>query len=80
MDSGKILLGFLSGAAVGIAVGILFAPHKGSVTRRKISKTAQDVKQNVTDKFKDLAEKAEDFIEDLKDVADEISLSIEDEQ
>ena len=78
MDSGKILLGFLSGAAVGVVVGMLYAPHKGSVTRKKIAKTAKDVSDNVTDKFKDLAEKAEDFIDDLRDVADEIALKVED--
>jgi gas vesicle protein len=32
----NFLPGLLAGAAVGIIVGILFAPDKGSETRRKI--------------------------------------------
>lgn len=37
MKAGKILLGVLSGAAAGAAFGLLYAPKKGSETRRKIS-------------------------------------------
>ena len=38
MGNGKILLGVLAGAAAGATLGILFAPKKGSVTRKKIIK------------------------------------------
>lgn len=37
MKAGKILLGVLSGAAAGAAVGMLFAPKKGADTRQKIA-------------------------------------------
>lgn len=33
----NFLAAFLGGAAVGVAVGILFAPEKGSDTRQKIA-------------------------------------------
>lgn len=36
MNLGKFLLGIAAGVAVGVTVGVLFAPHKGSKTRRKI--------------------------------------------
>jgi gas vesicle protein len=36
MSTGKLLIGILAGAASGILLGILYAPDKGTVTRRKI--------------------------------------------
>lgn len=42
MKAGKILLGILSGAAAGAAVGMLYAPKKGSETRRRIADTSNE--------------------------------------
>lgn len=54
MSTGKILLGILAGAAAGAALGILFAPDKGSNTRKKISKEAEDYTDELKSKFNDL--------------------------
>ena len=39
----NFLLGFLAGAAAGAVVGILFAPGKGSETRKNIGKKVRDL-------------------------------------
>lgn len=37
MKSGNMLSGFFAGVIAGVAIGILFAPAKGSEIRRKLS-------------------------------------------
>lgn len=39
----NFLIGFLAGAAAGAVAGILFAPDKGSATRRNIRKKVKDL-------------------------------------
>jgi hypothetical protein len=62
-NNSKILLGFLVGAAVGGALGILLAPDKGSETRRKIVEKGNEVGDSlssfgdtVKDKFNDVVD------------------------
>ena len=43
MNTGKALLAVLAAAAAGVAVGMLFAPDKGTETRKKIARTKDDV-------------------------------------
>jgi gas vesicle protein len=42
MNSSKLLLGVLGGVAAGALMGVLFAPEKGSKTRKKIMNKAND--------------------------------------
>jgi gas vesicle protein len=48
------ILGFLAGAAIGAAVGVLFAPRSGKETRERMAGKASDAK----DELDDLIEKA----------------------
>lgn len=59
MTTGKVFLGILAGFAAGAALGILFAPDKGKVTRGKIADKSKDLadslNKTVSDKFNTLA-------------------------
>lgn len=54
MDNGKLVIGVLTGAAIGAALGVLFAPDKGSETRKKISGKASDSVDDIRNKLADL--------------------------
>ena len=72
MSSGKVLLGVLAGLAAGALVGILFAPEKGSVTRKKMSKKTEDFVDGLKEKFNefldDISEKFEEVKEEVSDI------------
>ena len=49
--SSESILALLAGAAIGVGIGILFAPDKGSNTRDKIKNSFDDLKDGVKSKF-----------------------------
>lgn len=51
MNKGKALLGVLAGIAAGAALGVLFAPDKGSNTRKKIINDGKDLADAINDKI-----------------------------
>ena len=73
MNTSRILLGFVAGAAVGAALGILFAPDKGTETRRKISEKSNDVAGSLKDKFSDLVDGVKDKFSGLKSDAEDVA-------
>jgi len=51
MSSGKVVLGVLAGLAAGAIMGILFAPEKGSKTRKQILDKGGDYTDELKAKF-----------------------------
>lgn len=72
MSSGKIVSGILIGAAAGAILGILFAPDKGSETRKKIAKKGTDMKDSLKEKVNDFVESISDHFQNAKDEAGEL--------
>ena len=72
MKSGKLVLGILAGVAVGAIAGILFAPDKGSKTRRKIVSKGKDYVSGVQEKFDELVDTISRKYEDKKEEAGEL--------
>lgn len=62
-SSGKILAAVAAGIAAGAILGILFAPDKGSETRRKISEKGK----RFSDDAKDMLQKGKEKLNDLKE-------------
>ena len=66
MSPGKVLLGVLVGATAGALAGILFAPQKGKVIRRKLSRSSGTITDEVKEKFDGLLEDISEKFEKIK--------------
>ncbi len=87
MKTSKTIIGVLSGVAVGAALGILFAPDKGSKTRKKIAdrsnKAKEDLKDNfdhfldtLSEKYNSLVQKGDELMEEGKNQAKNVKNQI----
>lgn len=70
METGKVLLGVTVGMAAGAILGILFAPDKGSKTRKKILRKGGDFTDTLKDKFNDFVDSISEKFDDAKHEAD----------
>jgi gas vesicle protein len=52
----KLIGALVIGAAIGGALGILFAPEKGSVTRKKIAGKSEDLAKGIKEKVREYSE------------------------
>ena len=67
MKPGSILLGAAIGLVAGSVSGLLFAPKKGSVTRRFIAKKGSDYIGGMKDRYSDRLQNVNQKIESLKE-------------
>lgn len=61
--SGEVVSSFLLGGLIGAALGILFAPSSGKVTREKVNDWLDETTEDAKEKF----EKLEEEIKKRKD-------------
>ena len=82
MNTKNLLIGIGTGLVAGAVIGILFAPHKGKITRRKIKNQTEDYTEAVKDTFSDIVEtiteKFETVSKEITDYTDSIKNKISD--
>jgi gas vesicle protein len=66
---GNLIGGILLGAAVGAVLGVLFAPDKGSETRKKISAKGSDLTNGMKEKFNTFFDSVKNEYEAVKEKA-----------
>jgi gas vesicle protein len=74
-NTGKIIGALLVGAAIGGVLGILFAPDKGSETRKKLAAKSDDLTDALKEKFDSLLAEAKKEAESVKNKAKEFAES-----
>ncbi|MEO5893601.1 MAG: YtxH domain-containing protein [Ferruginibacter sp.] len=67
------------GVAAGAILGILYAPDKGSITRRKLSRTGNDIRDKFNDIRDTITDKIDSLRSDVNDIAYEETTAVENE-
>jgi gas vesicle protein len=66
MSKVNVVIGALAGVAVGALLGVLFAPDKGTETRRKIAKKSKDTSDSLKNKFNEFVDTVTEQFEKAK--------------
>ena len=72
MSTGKVVLGTLAGLAIGAIAGILFAPDKGSKTRKQIMDKGDDYLDELKSKVDQISDFLAEKFESTKKDAEEM--------
>lgn len=71
--SNKVWIALGTGFAIGTILGVLFAPDKGEVTRKKLSEGGSKLSEQLKEKVQKSKEKLMAFKEDVKERIDALN-------
>jgi len=77
-NNGKVLSALLLGGVAGAVLGILFAPDKGSETRKKIAKNTDSIIDQLNQKIEDGKSVLSNLRRKATDTAEEVKSTIND--
>ncbi|MEX2528400.1 MAG: YtxH domain-containing protein [Gemmatimonadota bacterium] len=60
----NFLSGLIFGAALGAGLALLMAPDSGRKTRKRITRVADDLRENASDRWEDVADEVKDKVDD----------------
>lgn len=72
MKDKNLIIGLLGGVAVGAVLGVLFAPAKGSETRKKITDKSHDLKDSLKDTACRISDKISQTVSSLKNETQDV--------
>lgn len=70
-DNSNKVVWFLTGAAIGAAVALLYAPQSGEETRRQLRQKADEGREQLTESGRELVDRGRDLYEKGRTMADE---------
>lgn len=73
MNTGKMLISIFSGLIAGAVIGVLFAPYKGSETRRRLLTNSDEYSDLAKDRFNEYVEIINGKLEIVKNEISEYS-------
>jgi gas vesicle protein len=65
-SNSKTVIALIAGAAAGLALGMLLAPEKGSETRKKVKRFAEDLVDDIKEKSESAINEMKDRVNDMK--------------
>lgn len=81
-DNAKVVAALLAGLAAGAALGILFAPDKGSETREKFNDSLKDlgdaIKERTSEQMNNIGSLADKLVGTVKSKLNKVEETLED--